>query len=1122
MSTFIVGTDVGQNSVGLATIEVDENNFPVSIPNLLVVLHDSGKDGMASGQTASVSRKASGGAARRVRRLLRNRRRRALKLEQGLAERGYPVPPRDSPTTYGPWEARSELLAGPIESDQRRREMLSLAIRHMSNHRGWANAWVSLESYWNEEEPSKEFQTAVEVAREKAGLGGEFLSEPRFQADLARYGWSNEFQLRPRKNADPDRPHLLGTQRRVDVVREWREICSVQGLPREEFEFFAKRAFAQEKPKVPIERVGNDWLPGFENKKRASVSSLEHQEFKIRQVVANLAVRPSPRSRERERLTAEQQNLIVDHLMSVTSKDEQPRWQDVAESFLGIEPNLLVHFEPEEQLGGLAPINNSVLQVHSLPAKHPVRQWWIEAAPASRRSFLLNFADPAETEIPEEIAAQLESIVMDLNEKELDSFLKLKFASGRSAHSLEALEMLNREIELSGDPYVTVRNRLFGEATNKGPTAENLDAQSDHPTLQRIIPIIRRYLLGLERQGKKPSRVVIEHVRDAFLGFQAKQEASLEMIRNRKSREVAKQDIANSGYITNAENADDGMIRKFQAFRRQNSECLYCGATPGWTGMEMDHIVPRASGGNSTRANLVAVCRDCNAAKGKLPFAQFAASGKRPGVSLSDAIERVRSYLQFELDRKQLERLKKETIRRLKQTEEDEPIDERALASTAYAAVEVRRRVMESLELPSQDVPVYSGKIVSAARHSSGVDKIIALREGIDVKTRFDRRHHAIDAAVVAMMNPSVARTLAERDDLRNAERALGEQTGWREYEGSTPAAREKFSQWKASMKRLSELIREKVEADEVVVMQPVRYSAHHAALHLDGKSPHVRKRLGEAWTGEERARIVDDKVYEAVSGTTRPSDSQPEDATRSIVLPNGQKLEASGDIYLFPSLAARQPLPNAASAELGPTMHHVRLFRWPDKKDGWKAGIIRVWASDLYDLEGGVGADVLTAPLLASSRAVRRANGTRDGVRNAIHEGVAEHVGTFVIGDEIIIDPREWVGSSEPARFLGEFPESHWKLLGAMSDLQFTLGPIHLSREGILERDDDPTASKRVKVSPLAKKVIGDRMLITASTLWRTRATRVVRRTALGSERLSGTSGMPSSWTPYEAVYGS
>lgn len=164
MAAPLVGIDVGENSVGLASIECDDSGMPQRIGRLLVVIHDSGKDVMASGQTASVSRKASGGAARRVRRLLRNRRKRANRLADELSSRGYPLVDASELETYAEWRARSRLLRDYVTDDAERRRLISIAIRHMSNHRGWANAWVSLDSYVWKEEPSAEFEAAVAAA----------------------------------------------------------------------------------------------------------------------------------------------------------------------------------------------------------------------------------------------------------------------------------------------------------------------------------------------------------------------------------------------------------------------------------------------------------------------------------------------------------------------------------------------------------------------------------------------------------------------------------------------------------------------------------------------------------------------------------------------------------------------------------------------------------------------------------------------------------------------------------------------------------------------------------------------------------------------------------------------
>jgi 5-methylcytosine-specific restriction endonuclease McrA len=49
--------------------------------------------------------------------------------------------------------------------------------------------------------------------------------------------------------------------------------------------------------------------------------------------------------------------------------------------------------------------------------------------------------------------------------------------------------------------------------------------------------------------------------------------------------------------------------------KRDHFTCQYCGSQPGVTELTMDHVVPRAQGGQSSWTNCVAACTDCNARK---------------------------------------------------------------------------------------------------------------------------------------------------------------------------------------------------------------------------------------------------------------------------------------------------------------------------------------------------------------------------------------------------------------------------------------------------------------------------------------------------------------------------
>ncbi len=58
-------------------------------------------------------------------------------------------------------------------------------------------------------------------------------------------------------------------------------------------------------------------------------------------------------------------------------------------------------------------------------------------------------------------------------------------------------------------------------------------------------------------------------------------------------------------------------LRKTQWWRRKLDQgiCHYCGCRCARGELTMDHVVPLARGGRSSKANLVACCKACNSAK---------------------------------------------------------------------------------------------------------------------------------------------------------------------------------------------------------------------------------------------------------------------------------------------------------------------------------------------------------------------------------------------------------------------------------------------------------------------------------------------------------------------------
>ena len=66
-----------------------------------------------------------------------------------------------------------------------------------------------------------------------------------------------------------------------------------------------------------------------------------------------------------------------------------------------------------------------------------------------------------------------------------------------------------------------------------------------------------------------------------------------------------------------AERAKARELRKSRWWQRKTApgRCHYCGRKFSYKQLTMDHLVPLARGGRSTKDNLVPACKDCNTRK---------------------------------------------------------------------------------------------------------------------------------------------------------------------------------------------------------------------------------------------------------------------------------------------------------------------------------------------------------------------------------------------------------------------------------------------------------------------------------------------------------------------------
>lgn len=1079
---WICGIDVGTNSTGLAAIEVDEEDAPVSILTMLSVIHDGGVD--PDGEKTKTSRQESAGVARRVRRLYRERRRRLKALQVLLNEVGY----EESDLDLNPWKVRAKLLEGYIEDDRLRCIYLRTAIAHVAHHRGWRNPWLNVEALRNLPKPS---DALMELNKERLGEG--VVAEVPLTVGQLGY-----------KGVLPRRGEGLRLFQQ-DLLWELERIFETQRVPDRVVKDVTDLVFRQKKPSVPAERVGVD---PFDKSMRASSGTMEFQEFRVLDKVANLRILVG---RDKRELTLEEKTKVVGRLLDPLA--EAITWAQVAENILGVEERLLVTSEGSYNRSARARGNESLAQYINFLGKYKKKiptlsNWWDKASDVDRADLIAMLAESAVITSLDEANESVMKLFAELPEEELALLeAKLTLPSGRSSYSRRTLRLLNEKMRTSGLDLRGALEAVFQVSPNWSPPLPTFQELTQQPTVDRNISAIRKFLSSAELRWGTPSKVVVELAREGLKSPKSKLKIENEQRKKQSVNDLKKEELVNSG-ITYPSRGDIVRHTLLQIFE---SRCLYCDAPITWDDSEIDHIVARAEGGKNGWSNLALVCRSCNLSKGKRPFGLWASSDQ-----LKETLRKVSVLAYPDGDRWTRAEFigYKESLRwRLMRKSQDDNLDDRGIESTAYAAVAIRDRI--SSRYQGVPIEVFSGVINAEARKYVGLNISEVLGRGYENKKRLDRRHHAVDAAMVAILNRSVgvqvARAVEFRDFYMLEKYKSGD--GKDRYkaclEEAVALSNQKITEtrgwntWWDHANVLIEMIRSEAQQDRIAVVNPLRLRANHGPVHADTIRPLDHKVLGEEWTSSEIARVVDPEVWEElrVASAMDKRGSIPEDWDRELVL-RSRTLNSKSRIRLFPTTAAMIAVRGGA-AEMG-YIHHARIYAWLEKNK-IRFGMIRVFTADLalYGLNRR-GVDVFTHPLPTFSISMRNSH---EKVTEKISSGEAVYLGPIFAGDEFEFAAADMVpGSGDIQEFLKVFPEKRFRLDGFPTNTQLRVRPSYLAPEGVLDASDQLGAVKAI--------LMGRGWWPACQVVFSAQGLKIIRRSSLGRPRWHD-SGLPKSWEP-------
>lgn len=1091
-----VGIDVGLKSIGFCAVEVDENDQPLRLLNSMVFVHDAGVD--PNENKAAKSRKLTAGVARRTQRRTAQNKRRLAELDRVLSEElHWPLPNlEDFEDPYEPWRTRAELVEHYIKDDAERAEALAIAIRHIARHRGWRNPYSSVGSLLTPQEPS-EFLCGLNE-RVTQVLGREFPSDATPGQLICAYIDSPQYA--ETQGIRGDSGILNGKLHQFDNVGEIRKICEVQCLDHDVFELLVRHVFAAKSPRGgSAGLVGNDQLPG-QGGRRAEKAHPDFQLFRIVSVLTNLRIHEGGVERC---LTPDELRGLTDFLL-IAGLKQRVTWADLADN-LGIERADLrgtarpsVDGEPALRF---PPTDVTTEKIMASKVQWLKERW--KSADSERRGYLVDALSYSggsrdDEDIDEELANEIATWFQEAEESDQTELEKIQLPQGRAAYSLDSLRRLTERMLSEGVDLHTARKQLFNVDDDWRPEPEPIEAPVGNPAVDRVLKQVSRWLrMATDRWGE-PAVINIEHTRDGL----GSEKVARELLREGQRR----QDLNQKNLVEITEQLGipvkdkRSALLKYAAIQRQNSMCLYCGAEIGFTTAEMDHIVPRAlSGSTNDRSNLAAVCRTCNHQKGAVPFAVWATSGEaHAGVSLDDAIKRVRLWQKGPgMSPKQHKAFQSEVISRLRSCKPDEEFDGRSMESVAWMAVELRTRIDGYYrKVNSDSVPkigIYRGQLTAEARKASGFENRVNLIGGKG-KTRFDRRHHAMDALVIAMMNQSVSQTLALRVNMRESQRITGQEETWKNFYGKPGQANERFEKWREGMLRAVELFNVALAKNAIPFHENVRLRVGSSKVHDDTVRKFIHAKLGEALSVAMIDRAETPALWTALTRLPDfdPKDGLPEDPSREIYI-HGRKITANERLNFFNSPSACLKV-RGGYVEIGSSIHHARVYRIDGKKTTY--AMVRVFATDLVKM---THEDVFTTPLKPSTISMRTAD---PKIRKALADGTATQIGWLVEGDELQIETGKYSGGFI-GEVLAEYPQlTSWRVAGFPDVARLRLRPLVLSVEGI------PTDASDGLKEILEKQ--GWRPYI--NTLLSSGVVRIVRRNCLGEERFRSVSSLPVS----------
>lgn len=326
----------------------------------------------------------------------------------------------------------------------------------------------------------------------------------------------------------------------------------------------------------------------------------------------------------------------------------------------------------------------------------------------------------------------------------LESLVNEDPKKGLVTRDLEFLLAMPHDWRKIHIPAMSLADKFRDETGESAAAIRALTGKQNNPVIRHRMEVFSRYIQGLAMRHGIPDRVVIEFVREDFMGPKKKAEYEKIQRENRKRREDARTAAEELGYTSRTD------VEKLMLLKQQGYRCIYTGqdlSRADLSTLDIDHIVPRRgkyNGSDSIHNRLVTTAeinriekRDCT------PYEFLSEQG-----GWGAYCERVKACATT-LGRKKA---------RLLTAEHPEELDEQymSLAETAWLARLARDIVcltfgwQPGAKNEAQRVFIVSGGLTAVARAKYNLNPLLGSED--EKKNRDDKRHHALDAMVLSFI----------------------------------------------------------------------------------------------------------------------------------------------------------------------------------------------------------------------------------------------------------------------------------------------------------------------------------------------------------------------------------